>query len=813
MAKNKAEKTTKKNTNTKSASKNKKNPNSRVPVTVQQSIPYERVYTDENTNGGIIEVKDGVFTKSYLISDTNYSDAGEIRQEEILTTIEKIFNSFSSDCSYQITVNNRTIDQEEFSKKVLIPYRSDSYDKLRMEHNNLVIEKMQEGKNNLKSEKYLTIAVNTPTIRDALEKFKSIEKDLTMKFKKINSIGLTALSLADRLEILHDIYNSGHEGEFSKFYNLQDIVSQGITTKDIIGPTVMDFSNGKHIKIGDTYARTFFLKSIPSMLSSTLIEALTSVPTNTLISTFYDIQPQEKAVSFASAQVTNIGGEVVKAQQSLSRSGASVDLISPRLSTAQRDAKELLAELTNGSQSLFHITMVATVFADNLDDLKLYSDQICTRAKENVCKLDLLDTQQEQGFNSALPLACNYITAHRVMTTRSAAAIQPFSTQELQIKNGFYYGLNQLSKNLIIYNRGISHNQNGVILGSPGAGKSFAAKMEMYQAFLNTQNTQIFIIDPEREYTALAKELGGTIFSIQPGGSAHINPLDLDITKDNEGGDPFAQKVDFVISIVESMLGGRAALNGYLKSIIDNTLQGLYAPYIQRLEARGLTIDIEECPTLRDFYEALKARKEPEAKNLAASIQMYCTGSLDLFAHKTNVDTKNRFIIYDTRDIGTNLQELGMQICLNDIWNRMISNKKRKVRTWFYIDEFYLLLRQPSSAGYLQMVWKRARKWWGSPTGITQNVEDLITSTEGQTILSTSDFALMLTQSFADRAALATIYNLSEEQQEYITNAGAGEGLIYTSRSVVPFVNHIPSDSAIYKLLSTKAEDSESIAS
>jgi len=800
-------------TKNKAATKNKKsNSNSRVPKTVQQSIPYVRVYTDENTNGGVIETKDGIFTKSYLISDANYSDAGEMRQEEILEVIEKIFNSFSPDCSYQITVNNRTIDQEEFSRRVLIPYKNDEYDTLRAEHNNLVVEKMQEGKNNLKSEKYLTIAVNAPAIRDALDKFKIIEKDLTMKFKKINSIGLTALSLKDRLEILHDIYNSGHEGEFDKIFNLQDIVSQGITTKDIIGPTCMDFSKDNYIKIDDTYVRVFFLKSIPSMITSTLIESLTTVPTNSLISVHYDLQPQEKAVAFASAQVTNIGGEVVQAQKNLSKAGASADLISPRLETAQRDAKELLADLTNGNQSLFHVTLVAAVFADNLDDLDLYSEQIRTRASETMCKLDLLRTQQEQGLNSALPLALNHITAHRVMTTRTASAIQPFSTQELQIKNGFYYGLNQLSKNLIIYNRGLSNNQNGVILGSPGAGKSFAAKMEMYQAFLNTQNTQIFVIDPEREYAALCKQLGGTIFSIEPGGDTHINPLDLDISKDGEG-DPFAQKVDFVISIVESMLGGRATLNGYLKSIIDNTLQALYAPYIQRLEARGITIDTNECPTLRDFYDALKSRKEPEAKNLAASIQMYCTGTLNLFAHKTNIDTKNRFIVYDTKHIGTNLQELGMQICLNDIWNRMITNKKRKVRTWFYIDEFYLLLRQPSSAAYLQMVWKRARKWWGSPTGITQNVEDLIRSSEGVTILSTSDFALMLTQSFADRTALATIYNLSEEQQEYITNAGAGEGLIYTSKSVVPFVNHVPTDSAIYKLLSTKAEDSEQIAS
>lgn len=787
-----------------------------IPRTVQESIPYTRVYEDTNIESGdcgIIEVKDGVFTKSYFIDDTNYSDAGEERQEEILRDFEKILSTFNPNSFYEITINNRTIDQEEFNKRVLMNYQDDKNDDLRLDHNDLVLDKMQEGKNNLRAEKYFTIGIQTDTIRDAKDRFKMIENEIGRKIKKINSSAFTVLSLKERLEVLHDIYNCNSVGDFSKFYDLKSIVSQGITTKDIIGPSELEFKNDYCI-IGDSYARVLFLKSVPSSLSTTILESLTNISTNVLLSVNYEVQPQDKATAFASAQVTNVGGEVVKAQKALSKAGADPSLISPRLDTAQRDAKELLADLTNHNQSLFHITVVAVVFAQNKDDLDLYTEQIKTRAKENICGMEVLNTQQEQGFNTALPLAQNFISTHRVVTTHTAAAFQPFSTKELQIKNGFYYGLNQLSKNLIIYNRSISINQNGVILGSPGAGKSFAAKMEMYQAYLNTQDSQIFIIDPEREYVTLAKKLGGTIFSIEPGGETHINPLDLDITKDKEeGGDPFAQKVDFIISIVESMLGGRDELNGHLKSIIDNTLQDLYSPYITSLEKRKITIDLDICPTLKDFHAALKARREPEARNLASAIEMYCTGSLDLFAYPTNIDTKSRMLIYDTKQIGTNLQELGMQICLNDIWNRMIANKKRNIRTWFYIDEFYLLLKQPSSAKYLQMVWKRARKWMGTPTGITQNIEDLLHTTEGQTILSTSAFALMLTQAPLDRAALAQIYNISEEQQEYITNAGSGEGLIWTSTSIVPFENHVPTDSPIYKLLSTKAEDAESIAS
>ena len=780
-------------------------------TTVQESIPYVRVYDDANTNGGIIEIKDGVFTKSYFIADTNYSDAGETKQEEILEMFEKILSSFSSNCRYEITLFNRTIDQNEFNKKVLLDYKNDDYDMLRAQHNELVLEKMQEGKNNVKIEKYLTIAVNASDIKEALERFSAIEKELSLKIKKINNHGLDGeiLSLRDRLEILHDMYNNGQEGTFAQKFNLNDIVSQAITTKDVIAPTMMDFSKIDHIKIDDKFVRVFFLKSIPSTLASNLLESLSSVGTNSIISVHYDIQPQDKAAAFASAQVTNIGGEVVKAQKNLSKSGASGDLISPRLKTAHDDAKMLLEELTNGNQSLFHVTLVATLFADTKEDLDLYTDQLKTRAREHLCNVDILRAQQEQGFNSCLPLCQNMVETHRVMTTSAVAAIQPFSTQELQIKGGFYYGLNQLSKNVIVYNRGISHNRNGVILGSPGAGKSFAAKMEMYQAFLNTNNSQIFIIDPEREYVALGKQLGATVFRIEPGGKHYINPLDLDITVDEDGTDPFPQKVDFVIALIETMLGGHAILNGYLRSIIDNTLQGLYANYLLELNKRHITIDTEICPTLRDFYEALKARREPEAINLAQSIQMYCTGTLNLFAHHTNVDTQNRMIIYDTKHIGTNLQELGMQICLNDIWNRMISNAAKKIRTYFYVDEFYLMLRQENSAKYLEMVWKRARKWMGTPTGITQNVSDLLNSPQGNTILKTSDFALILTQAFEDRYALAQLFHISEEQQEYITNVPSGEGLIWTSSSIVPFENHIPTSAALYKLLSTKAEDDE----
>lgn len=798
---------TKKEKNSKAQPKNK----TVIPKTVQKSIPYLRVYDDANTNGGIIETENGHFTKSYYLDDTSFSDVGDEKQDEILRSFEKILNSFNHLYSYEITINNRNINQEQFNKNILMEYRKDGLDDLRAEHNSIIIDKMQEGKNNLKAEKYLTVGVEAENVVDALEIFKSIEKNAGVKIKHINGTGMKPISISDRLKILHDIYNLGNEDQF-KEYDPRAIHKQGVTTKDVIGPSIMDFRKNDRMMIGQNYARALYLKGIPANISGNLVETLSSVSTNLVLSVHYDALSQEKAVGFAANQVTSVGGEVIKQQTTLSRSGASPSMISPKLATAQQDAESMLDDLTNRNQKLFRVTLVVVIFAQTEKDLDLYTEQIKTKTKEQVCALDILGAQQQElGLDSALPLANNKLKVYSVMTSETASAIQPFSTVELQTKGGFYYGLNAMSHNLIIYNRSISNNQNGFILGSPGAGKSFAAKLEMYQAYLNTEKTQIFVLDPEQEYVVLAKRLGGQIFPIEPGGKIHVNPLDLDITKDNDG-DPFAQKVDYVISIIERMLGGKGELSGYAKSIIDGALTELYRPYIEDLENRGITIDTETCPTLSDLYKILAQRKEAEARNLAASIKMYCSGTLDLFAYHTNIDINAKMVVYDTSHIGSNLQELGMQICLNDIWNRMIKNKKQGIRTWFYIDEAHLFLRMPSSAAYISMVWKRARKWMGTPTFITQNVEDMLRTAEGNTILQTSDFALMLTQAPLDRAALSELFHISEEQQEFFTNVGSGEGLIYTSKAIVPFENHFPEDTQIYKILSTKPTDSEAVS-
>lgn len=785
----------------------------KISKTAQQSIPYKRIYDDHNTNGGIIEVKDGVFSKSYYISDASFSDIGEVEQDRILTSFEKILKTFDTDISYQITINARNIDKEKYNKMILLKYKDDEdeYNKLRSEHNQILLDKMKEGKNNIKLEKYLTINVESKNIEEALVKFENIENDLHIKFKRINMEGLKPLSIAERLEILHDIYNLGKEDNFDINYDPVEIRKNGLTSKDVIGPTFLDFSDRKKSQIGDNYAQVLFLRKIPSSIAGDLMNHLSSIPGNMLLSVHYDAQAQEKAVSFASNQVTAIGGEVVKQQRKLTHSGAMPDLISPKLATERQDAEDMLDGLQNQDKRLFKVTLVVAIFAPTEKKLNELVAQIQSKAKERIMALEVLTGMQEPGLVAALPLGLNPIPIYQVMTSDVASAIQPFSTIEVKSKNGFYYGQNAISKNLIIYNRSEELNQNGFILGSPGSGKSFIAKEEMYQVFLKMDNAQIFVLDPEQEYTILAKELGGQVFSIEPGGENYINPLDLDITKDKDG-DPVAQKIDYIISLIERMLGGRSELSGYAKSAIDRALTDLYQPYIADLNKRGITIDRAICPTLKDLYNVLNARKEAEARNLAANIRIYCTGTLNLFAHHTNINIDKKMIVYDTSHIlASNLQELGMQICLNDIWTRMVANRKREVRTWFYVDEAHLFLKMPSSAAYLSMVWKRARKWWGTPTFITQNVGDLLRSAEGNDILSTSDFAIMLNQAPLNKAALSEMFKISEDQQDYFSNVGSGEGLLFLQKSILPFFNHFPENTKLYKILSTKPKDAELI--
>lgn len=785
-----------------------------APQTVQQTIPYTAVYSN-----GIIETVPGTYTKCYLLHDVNFKTAADEEQETIFTDYGNLLNTFGHEVNAEITIFNRNIDQDKFRENTLLKMQHDGFDTYREEYNKILEGKINEGRNNIIHEKYLTVAIQAGGIDEAVATFSRLDTDIAARIKKINNVETLPMTTEERLSVLYDIYNLDSEipfnskmtvkGKTASNFDLAWLKKQGITTKDIIAPPSMYFQSN-YFKVGETFARTLYIDNLPTYLSTDLLPEITSTACNMLVSVHFDSMKQEKAVKLIRNQSVNINSNVVDAQKKAARSGYDPSLISPELLKAQREAERIMSDITSRNQKLFLLTMVVTVFAEDKEELEKNTKMVQSVASRFLCSLKVLQYQQEPGFCTSLPLGTNKIYVQRLLTTEAASLFIPFSAQELSQKNGMYYGLNAVSRNMLLFNRMNSKNANGVILGTPGSGKSFSAKREMLNVFLGT-NADIYIIDPEREYTPLAALFGGEVVKIAAGSKTYINPLDMDLDYADDD-DPITLKSDFIGSLCETIIGGKYGLAPIQKSVIDRCVRLVYQPYMEHMKRlsianKDITCDKNAMPTLNDFYELLLQQPEPEAQNIALALELYCLGSLDTFAHKTNVKTNSRFVVYDIKDIGTGMKEMGLQVCLNDIWNKIIENKRKNKKTWFYIDEFYLLTQTESSARFLQQIWKRARKWGGVPTGITQNVEDLLASKEARGIINNCDFVLMLNQSPLDRIELGHMLNISPTQMGYITNADAGQGLIYTGKFIVPFLDKFPSGNSLYRAMTTKPDE------
>ena len=782
-----------------------------IPKTVQESIPYIRVF--EN---GMFEVEKGKYSKSYLLEDVNFQIASQEEQENIFLAYSDLLNTFGSEVCVQISINNRNIDIEEFQNRVLLKPQNDELNDLRDEYNQMLLDKMQEGRNNMIREKYITLSIEAPTVEEAVSQFSRLDSELSEALKKISHVATEPMSAIERLSILHDLYNPGSEEAFYRkaninkqeveSFNFDHMVDMGICTKDLVGPDSLEF-NKDYIIIGDRYARVLFIDNLPNFLTTNVLTDFTESPCNMLISVTFQSLAQDKSLKVIRDQIVNINSNVIDAQKRATKSGYSGDLISPDLIRAQTEANKLLQDMTKRNQKLFLATILLVHFADDLETLNKDTKSINTIASKNLCTLRKFNYQQEAGLASVLPLANNKVFVKRMLTTESASVFIPYAAQELTQPNGMYYGLNAVSKNMILFSRLNSKNANGVILGTPGAGKSFSAKREIINVLLNTTD-EVFILDPEREYSPLTALLGGECVRIAAGSRNYLNPLDMDLDYADED-DPITLKSDFIGSLCETVIGGRYGLTPIQKAIIDRCVRLVYQPYLEHMRSlkSNITFDPDYMPTLIDFYELLLSQPEPEAQNIALSLELYCTGSLDTFAHRSNVNTRSRFVVYDIKDIGSGMKEMGLQVCIDNIWNKMISNKKAGKRTWFYIDEFYLMTQTESSARFLQQIWKRARKWAGIPTGITQNVEDLLATNESRAIIQNSDFVLMLNQAPMDRRNLCDMLNISPTQESYITNAEPGHGLLYTGKTCVPFVDKFPKNTQLYKVMTTKPDE------
>ena len=795
----------------------KKKYESTIPHSIIESIPYVSVY-----GNGVIEVRPGVFSQSYIIPPVNFKTANDNDQWKLAELYSEFLNSFDATALVQITMYNRTVDMDTFRNEVFVKVRDDDLNDYREEYNGMLEAKMVGAKNNLETLKILTVTVEAADIDAAVEQLGQLDNMIGEALENMTKKRPEPLTLIERLDILNQIYNQDSarpiyekrmiEGHESESFTLENCAAQGITTKDLIAPEGMMFKSNDG-QVGDVVTRSFYVSTYPTYIRGTILTDFCALPTNMLTSVFFQPVDQTEGIKLIREKSVNIKSEVINAEKDAAKNQIYGDIAVPTtLKDAKTEVDSLFGKVTRDNIKLFMVTFVFTLFAKDAEEMKGFEDQLKLIGNKNLITIKALNFQQEAGFNSCLPLGRKDLSISRLMTTQSVASIIPFDVKEVRQKGGMYYGQNAVSHNMILYNRAVTTaenpNPNACILGMPGSGKSFAAKREMINVLLNTED-QIYVIDPEREYLPLVEAFGGSSVKISAGSKVYINPFDLDMKNtDDDSGDPVKVKSDFIEAICEIMVGGNFGLSSIEKSIIGRSVINIYEPYMERLKRKGITSDPAHAPTLVEFYNDLSSQPQLEAQNLALSLERFVKGSMDIFSHRTNVSVNNRFVVYDIKDVGAGLKELGLQIALDNIWNKMIKNHEEGKRTWLYIDEFYLMMQKPSSSEYISQIWKRARKWNGVPCAITQNVEDMLNSEQARTVINNCSFVIMLGQSAINKQQLSQMFNISPTEQKYIASARPGRGLIRTAdEDLIPMDDSFPRDTKLYKIMTTNPDD------
>lgn len=787
----------------------------KIPKTVQESIPYLGAF-----ESGIIQNDLRTYSKMYALPEINFVIESYDEQKKIFGRFMEFLGSFGPEVQIQMLVYNKSISSAEFEQKILLEMKNDKLNSFREEMNNMLIEKMAESRNNIVHEKYIVISTEADDIETAKNTFSRLDAEVSKCIQRLTGgIESKPMGIIERLSILYSVYNMDSDvpfyqhikmknGKVTESFNLKQLKKWGITTKDVIAPPAITY-NYDYFKLGDTYGRVLFLTDLPSFLRGDVVTELANMPFNMLTSVQYRSLPQEIALKKVKDQNTNVTSNVIEQQKKAYRKGYSAEFISPELKNNQKELEDLITDLTQDNQKLFMTTFTLCIFAESKEQLDKNTKIVQATAERFICQAKKLSGLQELGFNTCLPLAKNCLKIERMLNTRAAAIFIPFSVKELMQENGRYYGLNAVSKQLILCDRLNGKAGNGCIFGTTGSGKSFAAKREIVNVLLSTDD-DVFIIDPEGEYSLLAEGFLGTVVRIAPGSGVYINPMDINLENyDSDQGDidAITFKADFISSICEAAAGSRFQITPNQKSILDRCVKNVYDAYIDELKTNTDKTAKELMPTLKDLYLELKRQPQPEAQNLALTLERFAVGTQDSFSHMTNINSSNRFTIYNIKDIGNGMKTMGLQICLDNIWNKMIDNYQKGRRTWLYCDEFHLLLLTENSAKYTQQIWKRARKWNGVPTGITQQIEDMLRSPEGRTIISNSDFLLLLNQDPFSRMQLQQMLGISNTELDYITNVGSGQGLIYNGKDIIPFIDDFPKDTELYRIMTTKPDD------
>ncbi len=759
----------------------------RTPKSIQETIEIMAV-----AENGIFEVAKNRYSKSYRFQDINYTTINEDEQIDIFERYCKFLNSL--DCNFKITMNNKNKNMLDLRKLVLLKYQQDGYDSFRKIYNDIMEKKIVEGRQGIEQERYLTITINRKNFEEAKVQFATLEATIQKTFNELGA-DIVPLVGSERLKILYDFYHLGKEGDFQ--FDLKEYHSTGSDFKnDLCNGMVKYFPD--HFEEEGKYCRALFIKKYPSSLSDRFLNEITSLPVHSITS--IDVVPIPKDLTTKTLQKKYLGieSDIIKQQRVRNRNNDFSSEISYSKRIEKKEVEEIMDDVRENDQCLFYVAVTIILMADTKEELDSITETVETIGKRNSCIIDTHYLRQREALNTALPIGVRQVETMRTMLTQSLAVLMPFNVQELNDIGGNYYGINQVSKNINVGNRKKLINGNGFVFGVPGSGKSFFCKMEMGSVFLSGKD-EIIVIDPMNEYFDVAHTYGGTVVNMSTYTDNYVNPLAMDVWNldQNDSQGWIREKGEFMLGLCEQCIGD--SLNSKQKSIIDRCVRKLYLEIARSRE--------KYIPVMADFYELLLNQPEEEAEDIALSLELFVNGSLNIFNHQTNVDTKNRFTVYGIRDLGSELSPITMLVMMESIQQRIMENAMRGIATWLYIDEFHVLLSSEYSAKYLQQLWKKVRKLGGLCTGITQNVVDLLQNYTATTMLANSEFVALLKQANTDSSKMGEVIGISEAQLRFVTNSEPGMGLLKCGSVVIPFDNTISKQTDLYKLYNTNLHE------
>ena len=758
--------------------------------TAQKALQYEAM-----TDTGICVLGDGHYSVTLKLEDIDYQLAPEDDQQGIIEQYAQFINSFDAGQSVQLTVVNRHLDRETLSKAVSLSPRGDGRDVYRWEYNDLINARLAAGRNNTVTDKYVTITIEADDFEHATSVLARVATESVAQLRSVGGCRAERVSGEERVRLLHDILRPNQPFRFT--YN--DLVGSTLTTKDVVSPWAIDFrENPATITFSnehDSYYQTLVLRDLPAWLSDRLMKDLSELTCELALAVHFRPLDHAEGLDLVKRQIAEMEMQRSNELRKARKQGNGEESIPHELVASRQEALELREQLESSNEKLFTTTIVIGVSGKSREELAEAVEQVRAAGRKQSCGFETLKYMQEDGLNAVLPLGVCRLPIFRTLTTATVAVMVPFTTQELLQPGGRFYGVNAISKNLVVGSRTATMNGNAFILGTTGAGKSQFGKGEAFQTFLGTDD-DIIIVDPEKEYVALGDAMGATRIEISAGSTACINPLHMDRDANADDGSPIKLKAEFILSLCEVLIGGASGLTPVQRSIIDRCVTRIYGRFLQ--DKRALP------PTLNTLFEELNAQPEDEAKAIATALELYASGSFSGFSQQTNVDTSNRVIVYDIARLGSDMKTFGMLVVLEQIWAQVQANRSLGKRTWLYIDEFHLLFSNEYAGAYCQMIWKRARKYGLMPTGLTQNIEELLISERARLMLANSDSLVLLNQTATDASTLQSLFHWSDKHRSYFQNVGPGCGLLKMGVAMVPFDSRIPTSTKLYQLYTTK---------